>query len=105
MSNASARRAGTGQALGWFALTGPGYVDEIRIRAGGGDPYREWELARTTVAAIAPKSIDVSSESSLAGSASTVTATACAAADDAVPRTSRSRTPVTSSRRMAARRC
>jgi hypothetical protein len=49
MSNASARRSGTGQALGWFALTGPGYVDEIRVRAGGGDPYREWELARTAV--------------------------------------------------------
>ncbi len=46
MSNASARREGTGEALGWFALTKPGYVDEIRIRAGGGNPYREWELAR-----------------------------------------------------------
>lgn len=50
MSNASGRHEGTGQALGWFALTEPGYVDEIRIRAGGGDPYREWELARAAVA-------------------------------------------------------
>ena len=50
MSNASARHEGTGQALGWFALTEPGSVDEIRIRAGGGDPYREWELARAAVA-------------------------------------------------------
>jgi hypothetical protein len=49
MSNPSPRRAGTGQALGWFALTSPGYVDEVRIRAGGGDPYREWELARAPV--------------------------------------------------------
>lgn len=49
MSNASARRSGTGQALGWFALTAPGEVDEIRIRAGGGEPYREWELARADV--------------------------------------------------------
>jgi hypothetical protein len=49
MSNASARHAGSGETLGWFALTGPGQVDEIRIRAGGGDPYREWELTRTAV--------------------------------------------------------
>jgi len=49
MSNASARREGASEALGWFALTEPGYVDEIRIRAGGGDPYREWELARVDV--------------------------------------------------------
>ena len=49
MSNASARREGTGEALGWFALTEPGHVDEIRIRAGGGNPYREWELARAAV--------------------------------------------------------
>jgi hypothetical protein len=49
MSNASARRSGAGQALGWFALNSPGYVDEVRLRAGGGDPYREWELARTAV--------------------------------------------------------
>jgi hypothetical protein len=49
MSNASARHEGSGQALGWFALTEPGHVDEIRIRAGGGNPYREWELARVAV--------------------------------------------------------
>ncbi|MGH8286359.1 MAG: hypothetical protein ACRETT_11405, partial [Steroidobacteraceae bacterium] len=39
MSNASAQHAGTGEALGWFALTAPGEVDEIRVRAGGGKPY------------------------------------------------------------------
>ena len=49
MSNASARYTGTGEALGWFALIDPGAVDEIRIRAGGGKPYREWELAREPV--------------------------------------------------------
>lgn len=49
MSNPSARHSGSGETLGWFALTGPGQVDEIRIRAGGGDPYREWELTRTAV--------------------------------------------------------
>src|SRR5688572_4590731 len=41
---------------------------------------------RATVAAIAPKSIESSNESSLAGSACTVTATACAADDGLVPR-------------------
>lgn len=49
MSNASARYTGKGEALGWFALIDPGAVDEIRIRAGGGKPYREWELAREPV--------------------------------------------------------
>ncbi len=49
MSNASSRHSGEGEALGWFALTGPGEVDEIRIIAGGGEPYREWELARESV--------------------------------------------------------
>lgn len=46
MSNASAKYAGAGEALGWFALTQPGEIDEVRIIAGGGQPYREWELAR-----------------------------------------------------------
>jgi hypothetical protein len=48
-SNASNWYEGTGEALGWFALSGPGTVDEIRIYAGGGAPYREWELARQPV--------------------------------------------------------
>src|SRR5688572_19120808 len=49
MSNASSRYSGEGESLGWFALTGPGEVDEIRVIAGGGDPYREWELVRESV--------------------------------------------------------
>jgi hypothetical protein len=48
-SNASASHLGSGEALGWFALTGPGEVDEVRLIAGGGTPYREWELARYPV--------------------------------------------------------
>ncbi|MGH8138517.1 MAG: hypothetical protein ACREVV_10025 [Steroidobacteraceae bacterium] len=49
MSNASLTYTGSGEALGWFALTKPGAVDEVRILAGGGRPYREWELARQSV--------------------------------------------------------
>jgi hypothetical protein len=49
MSNASMPRTGSGEALGWFQLLDSGVVDEIRIRAGGGKPYREWELARRPV--------------------------------------------------------
>jgi hypothetical protein len=49
MSNASLTYAGRGKALGWFALIEPGDVDEVRIVAGGGKPYREWELARQSV--------------------------------------------------------
>jgi hypothetical protein len=49
MSNASAKYSGEGEALGWFALIEPGQVDEVRILAGGGKPYREWELARQRV--------------------------------------------------------
>jgi hypothetical protein len=45
MSNGSPKFTGSGEALGWFALTRPGDVDEVRIRAGGGTPYREWDLA------------------------------------------------------------
>lgn len=49
MSNASMPRTGSGEALGWFQLLDPGVVDEVRIRAGGGKPYREWDLARQSV--------------------------------------------------------
>jgi hypothetical protein len=49
MSNASPKYTGSGEALGWFALMEPGAVDEVRIVAGGGRPYREWELARQPV--------------------------------------------------------
>ena len=44
MSNASSAYLGSGAALGWFELIDPGAVDEIRIKAGGGKPYREWVL-------------------------------------------------------------
>jgi hypothetical protein len=49
MSNASPKYMGDGEALGWFALIEPGEVDEVRILAGGGKPYREWELTRQGV--------------------------------------------------------
>jgi len=49
MSNASLSYTGAGEALGWFALTEPGEVDEIRVIAGGGKPYRQWELQRQPV--------------------------------------------------------
>lgn len=49
MSSGSELLSGTGQALGWFALTEPGDIDEIRIRAGGGSPYREWVVANVPV--------------------------------------------------------
>jgi hypothetical protein len=49
MSNASSKFSGSGETLGWFALIEPGVVDEVRVIAGGGKPYREWELARQSV--------------------------------------------------------
>jgi len=49
MSNASSKYSGSGETLGWFALIEPGVVDEVRVFAGGGQPYREWELARQSV--------------------------------------------------------
>ena len=49
MSNPSWPYVGTGEALGWFELVKPGAVDEIRIKAGGGKPYREWEVLRQPV--------------------------------------------------------
>jgi hypothetical protein len=44
-SNASARHAGTGYALGWFSLDAAGEVDEVRVVVGGGKPYRERTVA------------------------------------------------------------
>jgi hypothetical protein len=44
-SNASLPHTGTGHALGWFSLDGADAVDEVRIKLGGGKPYREWEAA------------------------------------------------------------
>jgi hypothetical protein len=49
MSNASSAYLGSGEALGWFELIDAGAVDEIRIKAGGGKPYREWVLASQPV--------------------------------------------------------
>jgi hypothetical protein len=49
MSNASSAYLGSGEALGWFELIDAGAVDEVRIKAGGGKPYREWELASQPV--------------------------------------------------------
>ena len=48
-SNPSWPHVGSGEALGWFELSKPGEVDEIRIRAGGGKPYREWDVVRQPV--------------------------------------------------------
>lgn len=44
MSHASAPHTGTGEALDWFAFREPAQVDEVRISAGGGNPYREWQV-------------------------------------------------------------
>ena len=49
VTNPSGKFTGSGEALGWFALTAPGDVDEIRVRAGGGAPYREWVVANVPV--------------------------------------------------------
>jgi hypothetical protein len=48
-SNPSLSYDGHGTALGWFSLIEPGAVNEVHILAGGGHPYREWELARYPV--------------------------------------------------------
>lgn len=49
MSNASVSHSGSGYALGWFASDKPYEVDEIRIRIGGGKPYKEAEVGRYSV--------------------------------------------------------
>lgn len=49
VTNPSGKFTGSGEALGWFALTEAGAVDEIRVRAGGGTPYREWVIANVPV--------------------------------------------------------
>ena len=48
-SNASLPHTGAGHALGWFSLDGVDAVDEVRIKLGGGKPYREWEAASHVV--------------------------------------------------------
>jgi hypothetical protein len=50
-TNGSPERSGTGTALGWFSFSKPAFVDEVRVLAGGGTPYHEWEVARYPVAA------------------------------------------------------
>jgi hypothetical protein len=47
--NASIRYAGSGTALGWFSLDQADSVDEVRIVAGGGRPFREFEVSRLRV--------------------------------------------------------
>ena len=41
-SNPSRQHTDTGHALGWFSLDAADRVDEVRIKLGGGKPYREW---------------------------------------------------------------
>lgn len=48
-SNPSAPYEGSGEAIGWFAFTEPVQVDEVRIIAGGGSPYKEWQVASYSV--------------------------------------------------------
>lgn len=48
-SNPSMRHTGSGHALGWFSLDDADAVDEVRIKLGGGKPYREWEAASHAV--------------------------------------------------------
>lgn len=45
MANPSRSYIGSGSALGWFAFREAADVDEVRITAGGGTPYREWLVA------------------------------------------------------------
>ena len=47
--NASFRFDGSGTALGWFSLDAADAVDEVRIVAGGGKPFREFEVHRLPV--------------------------------------------------------
>lgn len=48
-SNPSPPYEGSGEAIGWFAFMGPVQVDEVRIIAGGGSPYKEWQVASYSV--------------------------------------------------------
>jgi hypothetical protein len=47
--NASFRHDGEGVALGWFSLDAADAVDEVRLIAGGGTPFREFEVHRLPV--------------------------------------------------------
>ncbi len=48
-SSGSPAWSGSGEALAWISFDKPVEVDEIRIVAGGGKPYREREVASTAV--------------------------------------------------------
>jgi hypothetical protein len=48
-SNPSPPYEGSGEAIGWFAFSDPVQVDEVRIIAGGGSPYKEWQVASYSV--------------------------------------------------------
>jgi hypothetical protein len=50
LTGASSKYVGDGETIGWFALTEPGKVDEIRIVVGGGEPWRQWPVARRRLA-------------------------------------------------------
>jgi hypothetical protein len=52
MTNGSIPHSGSGYALGWFANDKPYEVDEIRIRLGGGKPYKETEAGSYRVRVI-----------------------------------------------------
>lgn len=44
-AGASLQYTGVGEALGWFSLPAGAVVDELRVFAGGGAPWREWQVA------------------------------------------------------------
>ena len=50
LTSTSSRYTGKGETVGWFSLTGPGQVDEIRIVVGGGEPFRQWPVAKKKLA-------------------------------------------------------
>ncbi|APV48600.1 hypothetical protein BWI17_02210 [Betaproteobacteria bacterium GR16-43] len=45
-TNTSLQHVGSGSALAWFSLDRESQVDEVRIRTGGGSPYRETDVLR-----------------------------------------------------------
>ena len=45
LTSTSSRYVGKGETVGWFALTVPGKVDEIRVVVGGGEPWKQWQVA------------------------------------------------------------
>lgn len=44
-AGASLQYTGVGEALGWFSLPADAAIDELRVFAGGGAPWREWQVA------------------------------------------------------------